>query len=97
MRMTLFPASDSVRLADPSERSSKRKQHASLWRVITTWRSFPPYLKKELAVLASDDGLNIPIGELITALLRYGLKAYDDGLLTLEAAQKWTLAQDGTK
>jgi len=37
---------------------------------------------------------------LITALLRFGLKAYDNGLLNLEPVQKagtFTLAQDGTK
>jgi hypothetical protein len=37
---------------------------------------------------------------LITALLRFGLKAYDNGLLNLEPVQKagtFTLALDGTK
>ena len=100
MRMTLFPTSDSARSYDRPARPSKRKQPESLWRVITTWRGFPHELKKELATLASDDGLNVPIGELITALLRYGLKAYDSGLLNLEPVQKagtFTLAQDGTK
>jgi len=100
MRMTLFPTSDSARSYDRPTRPSKRKQPESLWRVITTWRGFPHELKKELATLASDDGLNVPIGELITALLRFGLKAYDSGLLNLEPVQKagtFTLAQDGTK
>lgn len=100
MRMTLFPTSDSARSNDRPARPSKRKQPESLWRVITTWRGFPHELKKELATLASDDGLNVPIGELVTALLRYGLKAYDSGLLNLEPVQKattFTLAQDGTK
>ncbi len=100
MRMTLFPSSDSARSYDRPARPAKRKQPESLWRVITTWRGFPHELKKELATLASDDGLNVPIGELITALLRYGLKAYDSGLLNLEPVQKagtFTLAQDGTK
>jgi hypothetical protein len=90
MRMTLF-----VRT-----RPSKQKQPEGLWRVITTWRSFPPGLKRELAALASNDGLNVPVGELITALLRYGLKAYDNGLLNLEPAQKGAtcnLKQDGRK
>ncbi len=100
MRMTLFPTSDSARSYDRPKRLSKRKQPESLWRVITTWRGFPPELKKELSALASDDGLNVPIGELITALLRFGLKAYDSGLLNLEPVQKagtFTLALDGTK
>ncbi len=103
MRMTLFPTSDSARSVDKPARlagTTKLKQPESLWRVITTWRGFPPELKKELAVLASDDGLNVPIGELITALLRFGLKAYDNGLLTLEPVQKstsFTLALGGMK
>jgi hypothetical protein len=100
MRMTLFPTSNSGRSYDRPLKSSKQKQHDSSWRVITTWRGFPPELKKELAELASDDELNVPIGELVTALLRFGLKAYDSGLLILNAVQKtgtFTLAQDGTK
>jgi hypothetical protein len=103
MRMTLFPISDSMRsVAKPARatRTAKRKQPESLWRVITTWRGFPPELKKELAALSSEDGLNVPIGELITALLRFGLKAYDSGLLNLEPVQKsttFTLALDGKK
>lgn len=79
MRMTLFPTSDSARAYDRPAKLSKRKQPEALWRVITTWRGFPPDLKKELTALASEDGLNVPIGELITALLRFGLKAYDNG------------------
>jgi len=100
LRMTLFATPDSARSFDRPARPSKRKQPGSLWRVITTWRSFPPELKKELAALASEDGLNVPTGELITALLRFGLKAYDNGLLNLEPAQKsttFTLALDGKK
>jgi hypothetical protein len=100
MRMTLFPSSDSTRPYDRPAKLSKQKQPESLWRVITTWRGFSPELKKELAALASEDGLNVPIGELITALLRFGLKAYDNGLLNLEPVQKagtFTLALDGTK
>ena len=100
MRMTLFPSSDSARSYDRPIKLSKRKKTESLWRVITTWRGFPPELKKELAALASEDGLNVPIGEVITALLRFGLKAYDSGLLNLEPVQKaatFTLAQEGRK
>ena len=100
MRMTLFPASDSTRSYDRPVKPAKQKQTQALWRVITTWRGFPPELKRELAALASEDGLNVPIGELITALLRFGLKAYDNGLLNLEPVQKagtFTLALDGTK
>ncbi|MBI5955358.1 MAG: hypothetical protein HY865_27195 [Chloroflexi bacterium] len=98
MRMTLFPSPDSTRSYDSPVKPAKRKQTQALWRVITTWRGFPPELKRELAALASDDGLNVPVGELITALLRFGLKAYDNGLLALEPVQKrttFTLAQEG--
>ena len=103
MRMTLFPDSDSARSYDkPSRpaRTAKRKQLESLWRVITTWRGFPNELKQELAHMASEDELNVPTGELITALLRFGLKAYNAGLLNLEAVPKattFTLTQEGTK
>jgi len=90
LRMTLFPSSDSVQSHGRPVKSSKRNQPESLWRVITTWRDFPPELKKKLAELASKDGLNVPIGELITALLRFGLNAYDSGLLSLEPVEKAT-------
>ena len=100
MRMTLFPTSDSRRLYDEPARSSKRKQPEALWKVITTWRGFPPELKRGLAALASEDGLNVPVGELITALLRFGLKAYNYGLVSLEPVQKatrFTLTLEGGK
>ena len=90
MRMTLFPASDSLRSSDRPGRSSKRKQPEALWKFITTWRGFPPELKRGLAALASEDGLNVPVGELITALLRFGLKAHNYGLVSLEPVQKAT-------
>ncbi len=88
MRMTLFPTPDAARSFERPTKSTKRKQPEDLWRVIITWRGFPPELKKELAALASEDGLHVPIGELITALLRFGLKAYDCGLLDLQPVQK---------
>lgn len=100
MRMTLFPASDSAQHSNKPMKPSKRKPREALWKVITTWRSFPPELKQELAALASEDGLNVPIGELITALLRFGLKAYERGLLALEPVQKkttFTLALEGNQ
>lgn len=55
----------------------------TLWRVITTWRNFPPSLKGELTLLASRDGLDMPIGELINNLLIFGLQAYKRGLMTI--------------
>lgn len=98
VRMTLFPAQDSVHPYGRPPRAAKRKKTEALWKVITTWRGFPPELKNQLAVLASENELNVPIGELITALLRFGLKAYDHGLLQLEPVQKaaaHTLAEPG--
>lgn len=88
MRMTLFPTS--TRSLEPPVKTKKQKPPEQLWRVITTWRGFPPELKKELAELASDDGLNVPVGELVTALLRFGLRAYEYGLLNLQPVQKET-------
>jgi hypothetical protein len=85
MRMTLFPTH--TRLLEPVVKTKKQKPPEQLWRVITTWRGFPPELKKELSGLASDDGLNVPVGELVTALLRFGLKAYEYGLLNLQPVQ----------
>ena len=98
MRMTLFPQSASAHSMNRPRRSSRQKQPEALWRVITTWRGFSPELKQELAALASDNGLHVPIGELITALLRFGLKAYETGLLRLEPKPKstaFTLAHKG--
>ena len=88
LRMTLFPVSDSADSMKQSKRSNKTKPPAALWRVITTWRNFPYELKEQLATLACEDELHVPIGELITALLRFGLNAYDRGRLTLRAIQK---------
>ena len=97
MRMTLYPSSDSARF---SSRPKKSKHHKAGWRVITTWRGFPPELKGELSALASDAGLNVPIGELVSALLRYGLLAYETGMLKLAPAEKretFSLALRGEK
>jgi hypothetical protein len=100
LRMTLFPASGSAHSTNQSKQSNKGKPHAAMWRVITTWRSFPYELKEQLAALACEDELHVPIGELITALLRFGLQAYDRGRLTLQAVQKsgaFTLERDGKR
>ena len=98
MRMTLFPKDKSAHSINRSQRTSQQKRTEALWRVITTWRGFSPELKQELAALASEDGLHVPIGELITALLRFGLRAYETGLLKLEPKPKataFTLAHKG--
>ena len=100
MRMTLYPSSDSPRFSEHVKKSARRKHARTGWRVITTWRGFPPELKRELSALASDAGLNVPIGELINALLRHGLRSYETGLLKLEAvptATTFTLALKGQK
>ena len=98
MRMTLFPKDKSAHSVSRPQRTSRQKRTEALWRVITTWRGFSPELKQELAALASEDGLHVPIGELITALLRFGLRAYETGLLKLEPKPKataFTLAHKG--
>ena len=88
MRMTLCPRSDPAHSIGRPGRPSRQKRPEALWRVVTTWRGFSPELKMELRALASDDGLNVPIGELITALLAFGLMAYETGLLRLEPKPK---------
>ena len=98
MRMTLFPTHDSLPM--PARSKGAKQKPEVLWRVITTWRGFSPELKHELSALASDDGLNVPVGELITALLRFGLKEYQHKRLTLTPVQKrtsFTLALEGAK
>ena len=100
LRMTLFPSSDSPRNHDKPKKATKQKSSSPSWRVITTWRGFPADLKNEIAALASEDGLHVPVGELVTALLRCGLKAYESGLLKLKPVQKTTgltLVQEGKK
>lgn len=87
-RMTLLPQAEPNSRTGKPQRVPKRKQLEAVWRVITTWRGFSPELKKELATLASEDGLHVPIGELVTELLRFGLNAYDTGLLTLTPKPK---------
>jgi len=97
MRMTLYPASDAPRFSHPPKKSKHRKAG---WRVMITWRGFPPALKGEILALASDAGLNVPIGELVSALLRYGLLAYETGMLKLvpaEELESLTLALRGEK
>lgn len=98
LRMTLFPTHDALPM--PTRSKGSKQKPEVLWRVITTWRGFPPELKRELSALASDDGLNVPVGELITALLRFGLKEYQHQRLTLTPVQKrtaFTLSPEGTK
>ena len=87
MRFTLFPLEEPPQRANLSytpRRTKRKKTIGASWKVITTWRNFPPELKEEISDLASEAGLDVPVGELVTALLRYSLKAHEYGLLKLE-------------
>ena len=98
LRMTLYPSSTGSPKSRATSSPGRRKHAEAQWRVITTWRGFPAQLKKEISALASQDGLDVPIGELVSALLRHGLKAYETGLLKLEPVEKataLTLAHEG--
>jgi hypothetical protein len=91
LRRTLFPEKETLeerrrRGGQPPRR--KKAEPETGWRVIVTWRGFPPELKGEIAALASADGLDVPAGELVTALLRFSLKAHEYGLLKLEPTEK---------
>jgi hypothetical protein len=87
MRMTLYPQEQrTTKRRSPVSR--KRAGEEKGWRVIVTWRGIPPGLKQEIASLASAEGLNVPTGELVTALLRYSLRAYEYRLLRLEPVEK---------
>ncbi len=87
---TLYPAETTSerRSRGGSQRRKQNKQIEPRWKVLTTWRGFPVTLKNEIAALACEDGLNVPVGELVSALLRFSLKAYEYGLLKLEPVQK---------
>lgn len=86
MRMTLYPKKET--LQEKRKQAGKKKLEPETgWRVIVTWRGLPPELKQEIAAMASEEGLNVPAGELVTALLRFSLKAYEYGLLKLEPAE----------
>jgi len=84
MRMTLFPVKTSMHRANLPYKPRKTRRKKSIgasWKVITTWRNFSPDLKEEISDLASEAGLDVPVGELVTALLRFSLTAYELGLL----------------
>jgi hypothetical protein len=85
LRMTLFPSTNRIKQKNKKS-SSKRRKMASppFWKVITTWRNFPPEVKSEISDLASEAGLGVPVGELVTALLRFSFIAYDKGLFKLK-------------
>ena len=91
LRRTLYPSSSISREYSMKSKSRSSTQTEASWRVITTWRNFSPELKKTISNLASEEGLNVPVGELVSALLRYGLKMHDAGLLKLEPVEKATV------
>ena len=84
MRMTLFPKETASRMVQVSSRKKHKKKDQPVWKVITTWRGFSPELKTRISDLASYVELDVPIGELVSAFLRFSLDAYDQGYLTLE-------------
>lgn len=90
MRMTLYPSSEAFIKYEAAAKPRGGKQSEAQWQVIVTWRNFPAELKQEIAALASEDGLHVPLGELVSALLRFGLTAYRSDLLKLEPVQKST-------
>ena len=89
-RRTLHPKPEMLRNSSSKRRSTPPQ--LKFWRVITTWRNFSPELKRAISALASGEELNVPAGELVSALLRYGLNAYDAGLLKLEPDEKVVVA-----
>lgn len=84
-RMTLYPIS---RKASMNRRLKTSARAEPSWRHITTWRNFSPELKRVITALASREALNVPTGELVNALLHYGLQAHRAGLLKLEPAEE---------
>jgi hypothetical protein len=89
LRMTLFPSDDAP--VGKVRKTGKRKSaKGESWRVVTTWRNFSPELKDEIGVLASEKGLDVPVGELISTFLQYALKAYESGDLELKPVEKAT-------
>ena len=91
MRMTLYPEKETLeekRKRGGMPEKKKKTAPEEGWRVIVTWRGLPPELKQEIAALSSEEGLNVPAGELVTALLRFSLKAHEYGLLKLEPVER---------
>ncbi len=100
MRMTLFPTSHARYEDDEYPKRHTRKKAPALWKEIITWRGFPSELKQEIADIASEDNLNVPVGELVTALLRFGLRSYESGMLKIKPTPKsasFTLDGKGEK
>jgi hypothetical protein len=91
MRLTLHPSPPTSR-KNPMKLKPKTSMHPEpSWRVITTWRNFSPELKGTISALASEEALNVPVGELVNTLLRHGLQAHQAGLLKLEPVETTTV------
>jgi len=99
MRMTLFPKETSKRAGKASGRKKrKKKKEQPAWKMITTWRGFSPELKTKISDLASYVELDVPVGELVSAFLRFSLDAYDQGYLKPEPVAEvggYQLAEHG--
>jgi len=96
MRFTLFPVDEPPQRANLPYKPRKTRRKKSIgasWKVITTWRNFSPELKGEISDLASEAGLDVPVGELVTALLRFSLTAYELGLLVFQPVKVVTVQQ----
>ena len=91
MRMTLLPPNQDKRRKNMKRKSKSSPEVETSWKYITTWRNFSPETKRTISALASEDALNVPVGQLVNALLRYGLHAHKAGLLNLEPAEKATV------
>ncbi|HSG45147.1 MAG TPA: hypothetical protein VLA72_18530 [Anaerolineales bacterium] len=88
MRMTLLPLNQNKRRKIMKRKSKSPPEEETSWRRVTTWRNFSPETKRTISALASEEALNVPVGQLVNALLRYGLQAHQAGLLNLEPAEK---------
>ncbi len=92
LRMTLFPSKNQMgknnNKSQSRRKKGRKKAKRPFWKVITTWRNFSLEVKNEISDLASEAGLGVPVGELVTALLRFSLNTYDKGLLKLKPVAK---------
>lgn len=88
MRKTLHSPIHEARTKSMKRKYKPSTQGETSWRNITTWRNFSPELKRTISALASEEALNVPVGELVNALLRYGIQAHKAGLLKLEPVEK---------
>ena len=91
LRMTLLPPLKNRRRKNMKRKSKSSIQEETSWRNITTWRNFSPETKRTISALTSEEALNVPVGQLVNALLRHGLQAHKAGFLKLEPAEVETV------